>query len=497
MTGAESLIGSVIGERYAVTGTLGEGGMGTVLRVEHVVLGRPFALKTLRIGERAEELVTRFEREARALAQVRSPRVAQVTDFGVDPNVGPWYVMELVDGVSLHDRLEHGPLAMEEVVRLGIALCEALDDVHSVGIVHRDLKPSNIGLTTGGPVPLKLLDFGLAAAIDESFLSRITQSQQVLGSLPYIAPEVFQGARPGTSLDLWSLGIVLYEMATAKLPFEAPSTAALMHQILTSPVPRTESFPAPIAAAVRALLTKDPRMRVASARDAAALLRGDGPSTLRGVGEEPVSLPPTIERALQVPDLTQPHTPTPVPPTIASEIPLPPLPAPAAAAGVRSETANIMLPRPRWGLWVTVGLMLSLLTAAAAAATLQWRSGGNHPQATAPPAIAPIATGPSEPVETEVAPPVVEDAGLLENEERPESGMRTVPSVGSAVMETGVVSMETTLSMGTVRMGSMRPRMRETMVVEPTMTEAEMTEMTAWMGEVIDTPWRGGIIEDP
>ena len=120
--------------------------------------------------------------------------MAQVTDFGVDARIGPWYVMELVEGESLHERLGRGPLPPEEVVRLGAELCAAVADVHAVGIVHRDLKPSNIGLPATGPVPVKLLDFGLAAAVDDAFLTRITQSQQVLGSLPYIAPEVFQGA---------------------------------------------------------------------------------------------------------------------------------------------------------------------------------------------------------------------------------------------------------------------------------------------------------------
>src|SRR5690606_9565379 len=130
-----TLEGTVVAGRYRVVRELGAGGMGTVLEVEHVDLGRPFALKVLRLGSRNDELEQRFRREARALAMVRSPRVAQVTDFGVDPALGTWYVMELVSGESLEDRLvREGSLAPEVALPILADIAEAVADVHDAGL---------------------------------------------------------------------------------------------------------------------------------------------------------------------------------------------------------------------------------------------------------------------------------------------------------------------------------------------------------------------------
>ncbi|HBQ11871.1 MAG TPA: serine/threonine protein kinase, partial [Myxococcales bacterium] len=117
---------------------IGQGGMGEVLEVEHVGLGRRFALKVLRLERWSDELVRRFNREARALARVTTPRVAQVTDFGVDESCGPYYVMELLDGETLEDRLEReGVVSPQEALTICAELCDALSEVHAAGIVHR------------------------------------------------------------------------------------------------------------------------------------------------------------------------------------------------------------------------------------------------------------------------------------------------------------------------------------------------------------------------
>lgn len=237
--------GMTVGERYVVQSILGQGGMGQVLEVEHVSLGRRFALKVLRLERWNDELVRRFNREARALAKLTTPRVAQVTDFGVDEDSGPFYVMELLDGETLEDRLERlSRLSPREALTIGAATCDALADCHAAGIIHRDLKPSNVGLTQTGPVAVKLLDFGLAASMDDAFLSKITQSQQILGSLPYMAPEQFNAAPAAPSMDIYAVGICLYESLAGRLPFMAPSTAALIHQILSTPIP---ALPAELA----------------------------------------------------------------------------------------------------------------------------------------------------------------------------------------------------------------------------------------------------------
>ncbi|MCZ7683173.1 MAG: serine/threonine protein kinase [Sandaracinaceae bacterium] len=235
--------GRTVAGRYLVRRVLGQGGMGQVLEVEHVALGRAFALKVLRLERWNDELVRRFNREARALARVTTPRVAQVTDFGVDEDVGPFYVMELLEGETLEDRLEReARVPPRDALAICAELCEALAEVHAAGIVHRDLKPSNVGLPRSGPVGVKLLDFGLAASMDDAFLSKITQSQQILGSLPYMAPEQFNSAEPAPAMDVYAVGVVLYESLVGRLPFFAPSTAAMIHQILSTPPPPSPSI---------------------------------------------------------------------------------------------------------------------------------------------------------------------------------------------------------------------------------------------------------------
>jgi serine/threonine protein kinase len=275
---SQSLVpGSTVAERYLVRRVLGQGGMGQVLEVEHLALGRPFALKILRLEKWNDELVRRFNREARALARVTTPRVAQVTDFGVDQEVGPYYVMELLEGETLEDRLQReGRVPVERALAICAELCDALSEVHAASIVPRDLKPSNVGLPRSGPVGVKLLDFGLAASMDDAFLSKITQSQQILGSLPYMAPEQFGSAEPSIAMDIYAVGIVLYESLTGRLPFVAPSTAALIHQILATPpppLPEELGAVAVLRSLLEQLLAKDPAMRFASAAAAAHALR--------------------------------------------------------------------------------------------------------------------------------------------------------------------------------------------------------------------------------
>jgi len=294
--------GQTVADRYRVVRVLGQGGMGQVLEVEHHALGRRFALKVLRLERWNDELVRRFNREARALGSVTTPRVAQVTDFGVDSQAGPFYVMELLDGETLEDCLERdGRLPLPRALHVCAELAEALADVHEQGIVHRDLKPSNVGLPNAGPVVVKLLDFGLAASMDDAFLSRITQSQQILGSLPYMAPEQFNGADPAITMDIYAVGVCLYESLTGRLPFLAPNTAAMIHQILSTPVPtlppELASVPG-LTALLDRLLHKEPTGRFANARAAGAAIR-------QVLGRPADSIPPETRLGQRMPKTSE------------------------------------------------------------------------------------------------------------------------------------------------------------------------------------------------
>lgn len=264
--------GTRIADRYVVVRSLGEGGMGQVFEVEHEAIGRHFALKVLNISPCTDETLRRFRREARALGRITTPRVAQVTDFDYEPGVGPFYIMELLDGETLEHRLEREHhLPAHIAIPVAIDLCEALNEVHSLRIIHRDLKPSNVGLVRIGPMRIKLLDFGLAAAADAAVLERITRSQEVVGSLPYMAPERFYNAPLTFSIDLYALGVVLYEMLTGGLPFQGTSAAVLINQHLNeAPPPFSEvapglQIPASLEAIVVRLLDKDPDQRFTSA----------------------------------------------------------------------------------------------------------------------------------------------------------------------------------------------------------------------------------------
>lgn len=179
--------------------------------------------------------------------------------------------MELIEGDALDALIRReSPLARERALELAIGIAEALLDVHEAGIVHRDVEPGNIGVCRKGPVEVRLLDFGLATSTDERFGSRITESKRVVGSMPYMAPEQFHGHSPSPRVDLWALGIVLYEMLCGKRPFDAPTTAALIQRILTEPPP-----PLPMdqdAGLLRRLLAKDPALRPQSAAEVVELL---------------------------------------------------------------------------------------------------------------------------------------------------------------------------------------------------------------------------------
>jgi eukaryotic-like serine/threonine-protein kinase len=231
----------VIDKRYAISGLLGGGGMGKVFLARDEVLDRDVALKVLREQyARDEEFVGRFEREAKAAASLNYPHIVQVYDLGTATD-GTYYIaMEYVPGGTLKDRiLKEGSMEAAEAARLASQVADALGVAHTRGIVHRDIKPQNVLLAADGDV--KVADFGVARAASETSLS---DSSLVLGTAKYMSPEQATGDPVGPESDLYSLGVVLYEMLTGEVPFEADSALGVAMKHVNEP-PRSPKEKAP------------------------------------------------------------------------------------------------------------------------------------------------------------------------------------------------------------------------------------------------------------
>jgi non-specific serine/threonine protein kinase len=269
---------------YRITAALGAGGMGEVWRATDTKLGRDVALKILPAEMAADpERLDRFRREATMLAALDHPGVVGV--YSVEKSEGHHFLtMQLVEGESLDRLIPEGGMPVERIVEIGAALAEALAAAHDKGIVHRDLKPANVMVTTDGRV--KVLDFGLAKIAasqpEEPLNSEMatdlhTREGVVMGTVPYMSPEQVEGQPVDHRTDLFSLGVILYELATGVRPFAGASQAALMSSILRdAPRPLSElrsDLPAGLARVVRRCLEKDPSQRIQDARDFAAELR--------------------------------------------------------------------------------------------------------------------------------------------------------------------------------------------------------------------------------
>jgi eukaryotic-like serine/threonine-protein kinase len=273
---------------YEIVAPLGAGGMGEVYRARDTRLGRTVALKVLRsLLAPSTEQRLRFEREARAISALSHPHICVLHDVGQHEGID-FLVMEYLEGQTLAARLANGPLPLEQVLRYGTEIADALDRAHCQEIVHRDLKPGNVMLTKGGT---KLLDFGIAKllpsgayAVQMSDLSALptaelplTETGQILGTCQYMAPEQLEGREPDARTDIFALGSVIYEMAAGQRAFSGSDRATLAAAILTTdPVPISTLQPLTPPALGRVVgicLAKDPEDRWQSARDLASELR--------------------------------------------------------------------------------------------------------------------------------------------------------------------------------------------------------------------------------
>ncbi len=269
-------MGIAIGDNlgpYKIVSALGAGGMGEVFRARDGRLERDVAIKVLRPGLLIDEgMRHRFRKEALALARLNHPNIAVVYDVGEHDGVD-YLVMEYVAGQSLAEKLHSGPLTVKEGVSLAREIAEAIEEAHEQGVVHRDLKPSNIAVTAKGHA--KVLDFGLAKllapATDPELTLSVTEPHGAIGTLLYMSPEQAEGKELDSRTDLWSLGVVLYEMLTGQKPFQGRSAPAILHS-LTSEKPKRlrecrGDVPAEAERIVSRALEKDVQQRYQSASE--------------------------------------------------------------------------------------------------------------------------------------------------------------------------------------------------------------------------------------
>lgn len=246
---------------YRVVERLGRGGMGVVYRVEQPELGRHVALKILPSVHRADD-IDRFRREARAAGRLRHPGVVAVHDFGTYEGA-PYFTMDLVEGGSLADRLDAGPMTPADAARLIAAVGRAVHHAHEQGIIHRDLKPSNILIDgAGGP---HVTDFGVAR--DLSVDATATRTGFVLGTAGYMAPEQIRGERDsiGPASDVYALGITLLECVTGQHPFRAATPEAMVERMLRDDPPIPPTVPRDLAAVIQRAAEKNPLSRYPTA----------------------------------------------------------------------------------------------------------------------------------------------------------------------------------------------------------------------------------------
>lgn len=265
------LIGRVFDNRYEIRSALGHGGMGTVYRGWQRSVDREVAIKVIHPKLSNDLAVAkRFLREARLCSRLSQPNIVNVYDFGQSEDGILFLVMELLRGRTLSKDLETGkPLPLARIRTIGRQLCDALDAAHSQGIVHRDLKPGNIVILDEPPGRdlLKVLDFGLAKSLLAETTSLVTQTDALLGTPLYMAPEQVVGKPSDARADLYSLGCILYQMASGRPPFVGANiNATLAAHVERAPDPLPLAIPPSIAATIARLMQKDADARFQSAR---------------------------------------------------------------------------------------------------------------------------------------------------------------------------------------------------------------------------------------
>ena len=266
------MAGRVLGGRYTVQDKIGTGGMATVYRGVDEVLGRTVAIKTMLPQYAADEsFAARFKQEAQAAAALQSPYIVSVYDWGKDGDTY-YIVMEYLRGIDLKSGIRrHGALDPQKVAQIGSQIAQALSIAHKHDIIHRDIKPQNIMVQQDGNI--KVMDFGIARAKN----SHITTDNSVLGTAHYVSPEQTQGKDLGPTTDIYSLGIVMYEASTGRVPFDGDDAISVaLKQVNEQPLPPSQINPAvdpSLEGIILKCMQKNPADRFQTADELGRVLR--------------------------------------------------------------------------------------------------------------------------------------------------------------------------------------------------------------------------------
>jgi eukaryotic-like serine/threonine-protein kinase len=289
--------GQIIGERYLVGEVLGGGGMGVVRAGTHVLLGTPVAIKVIHSDLKDDaEVVQRFINEARVAAALKGEHIARVFDVGLLDSGEPYLVMEQLEGMGLdHYLAGRGPLPVAQAIDIVLQICEGLAEAHAAGLVHRDIKPANLFLARrpDEQLSVKILDFGIAKRLDTASPA-LTDPGKSLGSPWYMSPEqMLTPASVDAHADVWSLGVLLFELLTARLPFEGESVPRVCANVLAAPAPRPSQHRGDLDPELDAIvlhcLEKEPGRRLGSVSELAQVLRPFASSPLHTAAAEPLS----------------------------------------------------------------------------------------------------------------------------------------------------------------------------------------------------------------
>ncbi len=481
-------VGKVLDNKYRLDSYLSRGGMGVVYRATHVMLGRPVAVKLIKPElVTSPDIVRRFQREARAVTHLNHPNIVEVYDLGQTEDGTLYIAMELVQGESLNATIKSaGPLPPDRIVKILGQIASALALAHRNNIVHRDLKPHNIMVSQGedGHDVAKLLDFGIAKTFEIDANTQLTSTGSTLGTPQYMSPEQASGAGVDARSDLYSLGIILYEMLIGEVPFSDPSTPAVLVKHMTqAPMPPSRRrpdlrvSPALETIALR-LLEKDPANRFQTAGELGAELQrapieqidADGatiPLRPRVPARAP-TMPPTVLDATVPSAASQAHTTSPAADAVAAATahsaptraatagqpvqaappPLPPLPPPSplppTVPGTRPTVAAVAPPvrapepvpvRSR-SMLVPLGALVVLIALLGAGYWAMTRSNESAPDSTVATPPPPATPAMADPVKPEATPPAARSAAAP----APRDGTPSPPparSTAGAAVQTG------------------------------------------------------------